>query len=152
VAVTSATLTLAFASGQIEVGNVKTGSVSTIHTEHSELRCFGATPEGTRVVTGDVNGSVAVWDLKVPTEQPKPPLPDGRARVELAYFATLDNPQIYEVLETFDESVLTAVLAQAGGSAADALATLKSRHSGDPPPLWSAWAEWSLARRGPAKT
>ena len=66
-------------------------------------------------------------------------LPTGDTRIELAYFAILENPQLFEVLETFDESVLAAVVAQIGGSAEEALAGLKRRHGGATPPLWSAW-------------
>jgi WD40 repeat protein len=142
-----ATVVIAWKNGNIEVYDVPSGTSSTVRSPLTDLLCLKVTPDGKRAVTGQGDGSVTVWNLSDATPGVSAALPIGNARIELAYFAVLDNPQLFEVLESFDESVLTAVVLQSGGSAEEALAALKARHGGATPPLWSAWRQTAHGRQ-----
>ena len=62
-------------------------------------------------------------------------------RLELAYLAVLESPDLFQILETFDESMLGSILDRAAsGASGSALETLRSKYPGTtPPPLWTAW-------------
>jgi hypothetical protein len=136
----ASTVVIASKSGNINLYDIESGKVSTIQSSLSDLLCLAVTPDGRRAITGHGDGSVALWNLvEAAAPEVSAAVPGGDARLELAYYAVLDNPQIFEVLETFNESVLAAVLAQSGRPSEETLAEFRARHKDGPPPLWAAW-------------
>jgi WD40 repeat protein len=97
------------------------------------------TPDGKRAVWGTSDGSVSAWPLETSVQT----LPVGRDRLKIAYLAVLELPELWRVLETFDEAAVSAIAAQLSAPpSVDLLEFLTSRHPNqEPPPLWYAWME-----------
>ncbi len=98
------------------------------------------TPDGRRAIWGSSLGNVGAWPLDTSVARP---LPEGRDRLRLAYLAVLESPELWRVLETWDESALSGIGAQlAIPPEEDVLETLTGRHQNIMlPPLWAAWME-----------
>ena len=118
--------------------------------EGTEIRSFDCTPEmptavavlpdGSRVIWGSANGSISSWALDTTSVLS---LPVGVERLELAYLAVLENPELWPVLESWDESALLGIRSQLQlAPDENVLDVLKRRHpNAAPPPLWSAWMQ-----------
>jgi WD40 repeat protein len=98
------------------------------------------TPDGKRAIWGSASGNVSSWPVDTTAREA---LPQGADRLKLAYLAVLELPELWRVLETFDEAALAALRTQLSVPAEmDVLAFLESRHPGaQPPTLWSSWME-----------
>jgi hypothetical protein len=89
-------------------------------------------------VWGTRSGAVSVRPVGTTTQLS---LPTGEDRLRLAYLAVLELPELWNVLESLDESALAGVGAQLQlGPDQNVLQALQNRRPGvEPPPLWTAW-------------
>jgi hypothetical protein len=120
------------ADGRIRVWDILTGvELSTFETGDASLSTFALIPNTSRLVCGSTAGTVGIFSL----ESPRPrQLPTGLERLQLAYLAVLEDPKLFPILETFDETDLDAI--------ADRFESLrKQQPAASPPPLWSAWMQ-----------
>jgi WD40 repeat protein len=96
-----------------------------------------ATPDGRRIIWGTASGVVSSRSVDTTTQRP---LPVGEDRLQLAYLAVLELPELWAMLESLDESALAGLGAQLQlGPDQDVLQALQSRRHGVAPPLWTAW-------------
>lgn len=69
-------------------------------------------------------------------------VPTGADRLRYAYLAALDRPELFELLDHFDETQMRAAIERAGGDVTAVLANLEKNHPGsEPNALWRAWVE-----------
>ena len=103
--------------------------------------CMALTPDGLHAVCGFTDGSLTLYDVNAALAQR--PLPVGYDRLQLAYLAVLDSPELFQVLETLDESVLASIVERlSGAQPAGALQFLRDKYpDAVPPPLWAAWMQ-----------
>jgi WD40 repeat protein len=111
-----------------------------------EPTAVDVTPDDRRVIWGSARGKVSAWPVDT---TPVSVLPEGRPRLELAYLAVLERPDLWSLLETLDEHALHGIGAQlAVPPEQDVLQFLRARHPGKlPPALWAAWIETLHASR-----
>ena len=126
-------------SGGLQLWDLTAGiKVRSVSFGNDIPAALAVTTEGTLAVWGSTEGSVFKWqiDLSIMRE-----LPVGLDRLRLAYLAVLESPQLWRVLETWDESAVSGIGAQLGiPSDQDLITVLMSRHPNtSPPPLWAAW-------------
>jgi hypothetical protein len=97
-------------------------------------------PDGVRVIWGSIQGDIFAWPIDLSVARA---LPSGPERLRLAYLAVLESPELWRVLETWDESALSGIGAQLGiPPDQDVLETLRARRpDASPPELWAAWME-----------
>ncbi|HXK01316.1 MAG TPA: TIR domain-containing protein [Verrucomicrobiae bacterium] len=101
---------------------------------------LAVTPDGARVICGLRRGGISAWPIDLSVTRA---LPAGRDRLRLAYLAVIESPELWRVLESWDEAALSGIGAQLRiPSDQDVLETLAARHPNTaPPPLWAAWVE-----------
>lgn len=97
-------------------------------------------PDGKYAIWGSAAGTLSSWALDTVVQER---LPEGRDRLKLAYLAVLEVPELWRVLEKFDEDTLSGLRSQLSVPPdADLLSYLAERHpQAEPPALWSAWME-----------
>jgi WD40 repeat protein len=98
------------------------------------------TPDGTRAFWGSERGGIYSWPIDVSVSRA---IPAGHDRLRLAYLAVLESPELWRILETWDESALAGIGPQVGCPPdQDVLEMLATKHpDASPPALWAAWME-----------
>lgn len=131
----------ACADGALRICDLTTGAVIREYTLHGPSpTAVAVTPDGKRVIWASAGGTVSALPLDTSVQRP---LPQGRERLKLAYLAVLEMPELWRVLETFDEAALSGIAAELlVPPDKDLLQFLVEKHPNvEPPPLWSAWME-----------
>ena len=68
--------------------------------------------------------------------------PTGADRLRYTYLAVLERPELYELLDHFDETQIRAAVERAGDDVEAILANLEKNHAGsEPSALWTSWVE-----------
>jgi|SRR5579871_4187373 len=114
--------------------------VRSVNTGAESPTALAITPDGSRAIWGSSRGAIFLWPIELSVARA---LPAGRDRLRLAYLAVLESPELWRVLETWDDAALSGIGAQLGiAPDQDVLETLAALHPNvSLPPLWAAWME-----------
>jgi hypothetical protein len=114
--------------------------IRSVNLGRENATALAITPDGARAIWGSERGGIYSWPIDLSVSRA---VPVGHDRLRLAYLAVLESPELWRILETWDESALAGIGAQVGCPPdQDVLEMLAARHpNASPPALWVAWME-----------
>ena len=128
----------------LKLWDLATGrALRTLGGHSDQVRAVDIAPDGTRALSGSADGTLKLWDIRVGAAAVQPALPASLDRLRFAYLATLDRPELYELLDHFDPVQLQEAYDHLSATnSEDPVAVLQQRFpDAAPNPLWQAWIE-----------